>query len=187
MSDFSYKPTLTGELVTLRPFQDGDADVMRGAFNDDDATRLTGTHTEFTGEQVHQFYATRNEQTDRLDLAVEDRSTGDCVGEAVFNDWDSDNHSCSFRIMLLRSGRDRGLGTEATRLIVSYGFEQLDLHRISLEVYEFNPRGRRAYEKVGFVAEGTLRDALLWDGEWVDATVMSILAPDWNVLVIPQS
>jgi RimJ/RimL family protein N-acetyltransferase len=71
------------------------------------------------------------------------------------------------------------MGTEATRLIVGYGFEMLRLHRISLEVYAFNPRARRAYEKVGFVAEGVLRDALLWDGERVDATVMSILAPEW--------
>ena len=66
---------------------------------------------------------------------------------------------------------DLAWGTEATRLIVGYGFEKLGLHRISLEVYAFNPRARRAYEKVGFVAEGVLRDALLWEGERVDATV----------------
>ena len=33
--------------------------------------------------------------------------------------------------------------------------------------------------KVGFVAEGVMRDALLWDGEWVDATLMSMLEADW--------
>ncbi|GHE85800.1 hypothetical protein GCM10014715_47620 [Streptomyces spiralis] len=60
------------------------------------------------------------------------------------------------------------------------GFEQLGLHRISLEVYAFNPRARRVYEKVGFLAEGVLRDALLWEGERVDAAVMSILAPEWS-------
>ena len=76
-------------------------------------------------------------------------------------------------------GRDRGLGTEATRLIVGYGFERLGLHRISLEVYAFNPRARRAYEKAGFRPEGVLRESLRYDGEWIDATVMSILAPEW--------
>ncbi|MEU6892365.1 GNAT family protein [Streptomyces sp. NPDC046557] len=50
--------------------------------------------------------------------------------------------------------------------------------RISLEVYAFNPRARRVHEKVGFVAEGVLRDALLRDGERVEAVVMSILAPE---------
>ncbi len=66
----------------------------------------------------------------------------------------------------------RGFGTEATRLILGHGFETLGLHRISLEVYAFNPRARRAYEKAGFVAEGVLRDALLWEGERVDSLVI---------------
>jgi hypothetical protein len=41
-------------------------------------------------------------------------------------------------------------------------------------------RARRVYDKVGFVAEGVLRDALRWGDEWIDATVMSILAPEWS-------
>jgi hypothetical protein len=51
---------------------------------------------------------------------------------------------CNFRILIAPRGRDRGLGSEATRLIVGYGFERLHLHRISLEVYAFNPRARCA-------------------------------------------
>jgi RimJ/RimL family protein N-acetyltransferase len=46
-------------------------------------------------------------------------------------------------------------------------------------VYAFNPRAQRAYEKAGFVVEGVFRDALLWDGQWVDEVMMSVLATDW--------
>jgi GNAT superfamily N-acetyltransferase len=84
------------------------------------------------------------------------------------------------RVLTGPSGRGRGLGTEATRLIVGYGFERLGLHRISLEVYAFNPRARRAYEKAGFRAECVLRESLRYNGEWIDATVMSVLAPEWG-------
>ena len=178
MADFSHKPTLAGDRVILRPFRDGDADVMWESFADPESTRLTGTHTVFTEEQVRAYYANRNEQTDRLDLAVEERSTGCCVGEAVLNDWNPDNQSSGFRILLTAEGRGRGLGTEATKLIVVYGFDELRLHRIELEVYAFNPRARRVYENAGFVVEGVMRDALLWDGEWVDATLMSMLESD---------
>jgi RimJ/RimL family protein N-acetyltransferase len=164
--------------VVLRPFGDGDADAMWASFADTESTRLTGTHETFTEEQVRQWYATRNDQTDRLDLAVEDRTTGQCVGEAVLNDWNPDNRSCGFRILLTAAGRGRGLGSEATSLITSYGLDELGLHRIELEVYAFNPRARRVYEKVGFVAEGVRRDALLWDGEWIDAVMMSLLEND---------
>jgi RimJ/RimL family protein N-acetyltransferase len=121
----------------------------------------------------------RADQDDRLDLAVVERSAGACVGEAVLNDWDPANETCSFRIALDAHVHGQGLGTEATRLIVGYGFERLGLNRISLEVYAFNPRARRAYEKVGFVPEGVLRESLLWEGERVDASVMSILAHEW--------
>jgi len=129
---------------------------------------------------MREWYATRADHDDRLDLAVVDRATGLFAGEVVLNELDRVNASCNFRILLSGdANRDRGLGTEATRLILGHAFENVGLHRVDLEVYEFNQRARRVYEKVGFVFEGTRRDALHWDGEWIDAHVMSILAPEW--------
>jgi RimJ/RimL family protein N-acetyltransferase len=186
MADFTFKPTLTGDRVVLRPFTPGDIPVMQALLDDPELRLLTGS-TDLTFGDVTEWYATRNSQTDRLDLAVTDRQTGECVGEAVLNEWSPNNRSCSFRIAIGPAGRGRGLGTEAVRLIVGYGFEQLGLHRISLEVYAFNPRARHVYEKVGFTTEGVLRDALHHDGAWVDATVMSILAPEWARLVPPET
>ena len=189
-ADFSVKPTLMGERAVLRPFMlDQDAPALREMLRDPEALKLTGSTNgpddmaEWDAAAEAKFrdwYSTRNHQADRLDLAVADRASGQIVGEAVLNDWDPGNRSCSFRIMLGPCGRDRGLGTESARIIVGYGFEQLRMHRIALEVYSHNPRARRVYEKVGFVAEGVLRDALRWDGEWIDATVMSILASEWD-------
>jgi RimJ/RimL family protein N-acetyltransferase len=187
--DFAVKPTLVGERVVLRPFREGDLPAMSEAMLDPEARVLTGSVHDAAQARapgspdeeklLAEWYGTRNDQADRLDLAVTDKATGECVGEAVLNDWDPGNESCNFRIFIGPRGRDRGLGTEATRLIVGYGFEHLGLHRISLEVYAFNPRARRAYEKAGFRAEGVLRESLRYNGEWVDATVMSVLASEW--------
>lgn len=47
-------------------------------------------------------------------------------------------------------------------------------------MYSFNPRARHAYEKIGFIREGVKREALLFDGEWIDAEVMSLLSGDWR-------
>ncbi|GAA0950816.1 hypothetical protein GCM10009560_70670 [Nonomuraea longicatena] len=68
------------------------------------------------------------------------------------------------------------------RLTVDHAFRSTTLHRIGLEVYNFNERARHVYKKVGFVEEGVLRDALLWEGQWYDAVVMSVLRPDWKPL-----
>lgn len=187
--DFSVKPVLTSDRVSLRPFAEDDLDALREALRDPEVRRLTGSvHDEaaqFAAEspaeiaELREWYSSRATAPDRLDLAVVDNASGRCVGEVVLNQWDPGNHSCNFRILLGPGGRGRGLGTEATRLVVGYGFERLALHRISLEVYAFNARARRVYEKVGFRPEGVLRESLRYRNEWIDATVMSILAPEW--------
>jgi RimJ/RimL family protein N-acetyltransferase len=179
--DFSVKPVLHGDLVTLRVLGAADQPALLPVYSDPDVARLTGSHGVPDLDQGLAWLASRPGQPDRLDLAVLDRAAGICVGEVVLNEWDAENESCNFRIALAPGSHGHGLGTEATRLIVGYGFEQLGLHRISLEVYAFNPRAKRAYEKVGFVAEGVLRHALRWDGQRIDAVVMSILADEWTV------
>ncbi|MCU7827385.1 GNAT family N-acetyltransferase [Kitasatospora sp. DSM 101779] len=180
-ADFARKPVLTGTAVQLRPFRPEDLPHITAALDDPEVLRLTGSaHRPPIGaDALARWYATRNEQTDRLDLAVVDLASGRCVGEVVLNEWDEPNLSCSFRTLIGPAGRGRGLGTEALRLLLGHAFDELGLHRVQLEVYSFNPRARRVYEKVGFVAEGVLREALRDGDGWADATVMAVLAGDW--------
>ena len=176
---FSHKPTLTGKRVILRPVTVDDVPGLAAMVADPEGSRLAGTHATFTDDQLRAWYATRGDQSDRLDLAVVDRETGSYAGEVVLNDLDDINLSCGFRISLGPAARGRGLGTEATRLVVRYAIEEVGLHRVELEVYAFNPRAQAVYERVGFVREGVRRDALRWDGEWIDAITMSILSTEW--------
>jgi len=181
VTSFADKPTLHGERVLLRPIVAGDAPCMWADLADAEAMRLTGTTATFTREQIDAWAASRIDQSDRLDLAVIDRETGAWAGEVVVNDLDVDNRSCGFRIALSGSARGRGLGSEATRLLVGYVFDIVDepsIHRIELEVYAFNERAIRTYERVGFVREGVRRDALRWGDEVTDAIIMSCLRTD---------
>ena len=58
-------------------------------------------------------------------------------------------------------------------------FGELRLERVWLDVYDFNTRARRSYEKVGFSLEGTKRHALFKHGRYVDVLLMSILRDEW--------
>jgi RimJ/RimL family protein N-acetyltransferase len=148
---------------------------------DQEAMRLTGTHATFTADDVERWAASRADTVDRIDLAVVDRETGQWLGEVVAHEWDPDNRTCGFRIALSAGARDRGIGTEATRLIVDYVFDEIDdppVNRIELEVYAFNPRAIAVYERVGFRREGVRRQALRWDDEFVDAILMSLVRSD---------
>jgi RimJ/RimL family protein N-acetyltransferase len=176
---FADKPTLTGDLVTLRPLTQADLPAVMAGLDDAESMRLTGTHAQFTTEQVATALRDWSVRDYRVDLAIIERATGQHAGEVVLNGLDQDNQSCGFRIALLTPYTDRGLGTEATRLILGYAFDTIGVHRVELEVFAFNPRARRVYEKVGFVYEGTKRQALRWQGEWIDTLVMAMLADDW--------
>lgn len=70
---------------------------------------------------------------------------------------------------------EQGYGSEASGLILDYGFSKLGLHRVELLVLEFNKRARRVYEKLGFVVEGLQSEARLIDGKWHNVIQMSLL------------
>jgi RimJ/RimL family protein N-acetyltransferase len=183
MSDFSVKPVLTGDKTVLRPFTEADAEGMAEIIDDPEVRRFTGAPAqEPTPQVLRSWYGSRSEQPDRLDLAVTDRATGELVGEVVLYEWDPAARSCTFRTLIGPRGRGRGLGTEATRLIVGYGFERLGMHRIALEAYGYNARALRVYEKVGFTVEGIRREVEFRDGEWVDEVLMAILDREWAAL-----
>lgn len=183
---FSHKPTLLGALGMLRPITADDAPTVDRIIREDpEISRLTGSvHSsteELDGmpiEDLRGIYGRWATADDRLVLAVVDLATQEMVGEVVLNEWDEENSSCSFRILIGAQGRGRGLGTEATTLVTEHALSTMGLHRVSLEVYDFNPRARHVYEKVGFQHEGTGREALMFDGEWIDVHYMAMLAPD---------
>jgi len=66
------------------------------------------------------------------------------------------------------------------RLMAGYGFGNLNLNRIYLQVFETNPAGIRCYEKAGFKHEGRLREARYHEGHYIDVLMMSILKNDWQ-------
>jgi RimJ/RimL family protein N-acetyltransferase len=73
----------------------------------------------------------------------------------------------------------KGYGTDAMMIILRYAFTELNLHRVTLDVFEYNQRGVRSYEKAGFVLEGRQRGQLLREGRRWDVLYMGILREDW--------
>ncbi len=180
---FRDQPVLTGDLVELRPLDAETGAPLVGALVDMDpeVRRLTGTHRRFTREEVQEWNRTRPDHHDRADWVIVERAGGTTVGDCALTELDPDNASAGYRIALASTAHaGKGYGTAATDLVLEYAFTVAGLHRVALEVFDFNPRARRSYEKSGFVREGVWRGHLRWDGAWHDAILMSILDDEYR-------
>jgi diamine N-acetyltransferase len=74
----------------------------------------------------------------------------------------------------------QGYGVDAMRLMLRHGFNNLNLNRIYLRVYETNQRGIRCYEKCGFKLEGRMRQAQFLNGKYIDMLWMAVLKDEWQ-------
>jgi RimJ/RimL family protein N-acetyltransferase len=73
----------------------------------------------------------------------------------------------------------KGYGTEAMKLVLRFAFIELGLHRVSLNVFDYNLRGIRSYEKAGFRHEGRVREMILREGQRSDVLYMGVLREEW--------
>ena len=107
------------------------------------------------------------------------RDDGRRIGFAILRDWAS-----SERVTLLKriavDAPGRGAGKGILRLIIKRVFTETDAHRLWLGVFPENARARRAYEQVGFRAEGIARGSAFFAGVYRDELIMAVLRPEWE-------
>lgn len=98
---------------------------------------------------------------------------------------DEKSKKAGFRITMASiSLTGKGYGTEAIKIVLNFVFEQLKLNRLQLEVYSHNLRGIRAYEKMGFIKEGVLRQSLFYQNTYSDEIIMAILKSDYDNMLL---
>lgn len=114
--------------------------------------------------------------------AIEGDSTKP-IGIIALNGINPKDHSAIFGIAIGEKDYwGNGYGTEATRLILEYGFQQLNLHRISSSTLAFNERSIRLHKKIGFKEEGCQREAVYKNGSFHDHVIFGILRDEWRGL-----
>ena len=161
-----------------------DGYVLRLAKKEDaqETARLTGCKSYFTKEEVVRFFEECTDSPDRYDFVIISPD-GHIVGESVINEIDEELRSANFRIGLFHSdGCGKGIGSWAIEKTLEFAFDDIGLHRVALDVFSFNLRAIRAYEKAGFQHEGVLRDAVR-DGEvFADDILMAMLEDEWRLM-----
>lgn len=129
---------------------------------DPEVARLTGSRPDFSRKEVESFFKNAIEDPEICLFLVEDEE-GNIIGESVINEIDWHLKKANFRIALYQqTARGKGIGTWVVKATRDFAFEVLKLHRLELDVFSFNPKAEKVYQKAGFRREGVLRDAVAW-------------------------
>jgi RimJ/RimL family protein N-acetyltransferase len=174
----SHPPFLTGRLVRLRAPEPTDADILNELFNDHDVRSGIGAPLPQPIEAFHAWVASARQAPDHLNLAIERLEEPKPIGMCDLMKIEPPTRTAVLGIWLARPWWGEGYGTDAVRTLCRFGFDHLNLHRISLEVNADNGKAIRAYGKVGFTEEGRLREASFVHGRRMDALVMGLVAGD---------
>lgn len=173
--------TRWGEIIGIRPLLPTDAPTIRRYMTDPEVVHLLFEEDE--GEPPGVFalalMIALNRMHGRLEFGIVERS-GRLIGSVKLWRVSERNRTCMLTIFIGEKSRwGQGRGTDALRLILSLAFEELEMERVELHVFDFNPRAIRSYEKVGFVREGSRRNALVRADGYHNILVMGILRSEF--------
>jgi RimJ/RimL family protein N-acetyltransferase len=183
MRDAEHAPFLEGRQIYLRPLERSDLSASYLAWiNDPEVTRYLEVGTfPSTMDDLEKFYESVAGTRTNVLMTIVHKESNAHIGNLKLGPIDWVHRRAVFGILI---GEKRfwscGIGQEATRLIVEYAFERLNLHRVVLGVVAEHEPAVRCYEKVGFKIEGRAREDLFKDGEYKDRLWMGLLRSEYK-------
>lgn len=168
------------DAVVLRKPEPKDVQKLYVFRNDPEVTHLLGGFSSgYSMEDLKEWISFHRTRSDEVLWVIADPEDA-CVGHVGLYQIDYRVRKAEFAIMIGdKSLWNKGIGGQVTKAVIDFGFRQLNLHRIHLDVLASNPRAIHLYEKMGFRQEGILRDYQFKNGQYIDVIVMSILETEW--------
>ncbi len=169
--------------IYLKEISLDDITIINSWRNDTDLISLLGANFRYinpeTDEQWFKNYM--NSRNTNVRCGIWKYQDNKLIGVVYLNNIDHLNQTADVSIMIGdKSEQGKGYGNSALCMILEHGFQNLNLHRISLKVLEDNIPALNLYTKIGFVQEGTLRDTLYKNGEYKNQIIMSILRDEFE-------
>lgn len=160
------------DLLILRNTREEDLDFVVSSEREPD-------NAQYVGQWTKEQHINSLGQVDILHLIVEEKSTRTSVGYVIIAGLANVNKNIEFRRIVI-SRKGKGLGRETLKLVKKVGFEQLNAHRLWLDVRYKNQRAQNLYKSEGFIEEGTLRECIVYNGRYESLIVMSMLQNEYR-------
>jgi RimJ/RimL family protein N-acetyltransferase len=175
---------IEGTIVNLRAQEMGDLERNQRWLNDREVMRFLTNRYQFSMMAEEAWMRERSTRPiaygGDMGFAIETKD-GRHIGNTGLHGASPENRSAEMGIMIgEKDCWSRGYGTDALRTLCRLGFEEMNLNRISLGVYDFNERAIASYVKCGFVEEGRRRKDTYRYGAYIDVVIMGLLREDWE-------
>jgi RimJ/RimL family protein N-acetyltransferase len=175
---------LEGKLVRLRAYEPSDAERAWRWMNDREVTRTLTMRYPVSLVEEERWVTGRpqNGFSDGVRLAIETKA-GQHIGSIALQAPSAEDRHATLGIAIGEKPYwSRGYGRDAIVTLLRFGFGEMNLHRVSLHVFEFNERAMACYRACGFVEEGRLRDHYYTEGRYWDSVVMGVLRHEFEAL-----
>ena len=167
--------------MVLRPLEMEDVEILQGWINNPEIHQYLCRTRPLNRTEEKEWLENLHKQEGEVVLGIARREGEQLIGTCGLHGLKGPHRTAELGILI---GEERfhgqGYGTEAIRLLLAYGFQTLNLHRVGLRVYENNPRAIRCYEKCGFRREGVQRESRWWEGRWWNTLEYAILEKEWR-------
>jgi len=174
---------LRGEVAGLRARHESDVPVLQAELHDDVPAKIRADSRAWRpippGSPASPYVVT-GPADDVATFSVIRLADEELAGEALLWGIDTHNRTAHVGISLRPALRGHGLGTDTVRLLCYYGFAVLGLHRLQIETLADNASMIAVATRVGFVPEGTLRQASWIEGSFADEVILGLLASEWS-------
>ena len=174
-----------GNKVKLRAYCKDDIKLAQEYLNQPEIMKnlVPGIPYPLTLESEEKWYESLIDSKDSYNFAIEDLKNGLYLGGCFINNIDWKKSVVTVGIFI--GNKDylgKGYGTDAMKVLVKFIFDEMNINKVKLNVYLFNARAIRCYEKCGFKKEGVLRQEIFRDGKYYDEIVMGILKEEYVYL-----
>ena len=181
---FSHIPALETDRLTLRGMRVSDAPDMYEYARRPSVTEYLTWEPHASVEETRQYltYVGQRYRTgDFYDWSVVDKESGHMIGTCGFTSFNCPADSAEIGYVLSPAYQGRGLGTEAVRRVLEFGFEELNLHRIEAHFIQGNDASRRLMERVGMTFEGFARESMKIKGKYRTIGTCAILRSEYEL------
>lgn len=167
-----------GILVRLRAYEKNEMKLVKELINRSEIKKYLspGVPFPYTLEDEMKFYENISANNDTYTFAIEVKETSEYIGGCGINAVDWKNSTATVGIFI---GKDdylsKGYGTDAMKVLVNFIFNEMNINKVKLEVYSFNIRAIKCYEKIGFKKEGCLRKEIFRSGKYHDILLYGML------------